>query len=60
MECYQIDAPKEAEGVDSFWAPASSLKLPGIENFFAKTPSSKGLPPFWGKPFLDRFLGEGA
>jgi hypothetical protein len=33
---------------------------PEPENFFAKTPSTERLPPFWGKPFLDRFLGEGA
>ena len=31
-----------------------------LKFFFAKTPSTERLPPFWGKPFLDRFLGEGA
>jgi hypothetical protein len=34
--------------------------LPHLKIFFAKTPSTERLPPFWGKPFLDRFLGEGA
>jgi hypothetical protein len=33
---------------------------PAPENFFAKTSSTERLPPFWGKPFLDTFLGEGA
>jgi hypothetical protein len=28
--------------------------------FFANTLSTERLPPFWGKPFLDRFLGEAA
>jgi hypothetical protein len=34
--------------------------LPHLKIFFAKTPSTERLPPFWVKPFLDRFLGEGA
>src|SRR5262249_23028324 len=34
---------------------------PAPENFFQKRLPSERLPPFWGqKPFLDRFLGEGA
>jgi hypothetical protein len=60
MESYQIDAPKQAKGADSF-ALASSFKLPGIENFFCKNAFHRKATPFLGqKPFLDRFLGEGA
>jgi hypothetical protein len=39
---------------------AAAESSPAPENFCAKTPSTERLPPFWGKPFLDRFLGEGA
>src|SRR5262249_20612684 len=40
---------------------AASGISPGTKNFFAKTSFTQRLPPFGGqKPFLDRFLGEGA
>src|SRR6516225_3181700 len=42
-------------------ASATAESFPATENFFQKRPSSERLPPFGGqKPFLDRFLGEGA
>jgi hypothetical protein len=34
--------------------------LPHLKIFLQKTSSTERLPPFWGKPFFDRFLGEGA
>jgi hypothetical protein len=62
MECYQIDAPKQAEGANCFWTPASLLKPPlASKIFFYKNAFRRKATPFLGqKPFLDRFLGEGA
>ena len=34
--------------------------LPHLKIFLQKRLPQKGLPPFWAKPFWNRFLGEGA
>ena len=34
--------------------------FPHLKIFLQKRLPQKGLPPFWGKPFWNRFLGEGA
>jgi hypothetical protein len=38
----------------------SGILLPHLKFFFAKHGFHRKATPFWGKPFLDRFLGEGA
>jgi hypothetical protein len=61
MQCYQIDAPKQAEGAESFGIqPARSSSLASKIFFLQKRLPQKGYPFLGQKPFLDRFLGEGA